>query len=218
MVLLITALLIVKSGPRKKLLISAIIVLYFFSNDFICNEACRIWEYPFTKPDSTQIYDYAVVLGGYSTYDTAFSKVKFTETADRFIQAYQLYQKGIVKKFFLSGGSGSILYQDETEADKVMAFLVSLKVRKEDIAMENISRNTHENAVYTQKWLLENSPSARCLLITSATHMRRALGCYKKAGVNVTPYATHRLTEPRKFDPYKLFVPQAESLTNWDSM
>ena len=218
LILLITAVFVVKSQLRKKLLIAAIIVLYFFSNGFICNEACRMWEYPFTKPDSTETFDYAIVLGGYSTYDTASSRVKFIDAADRFIQAYQLYQRGIVRKFFLSGGSGSVLYQDEKEADKIKTFLVSLKVPVSDISMEKFSRNTHENAVYTQRWLMENDPGARCLLITSAAHMRRALGCYKKAGVNVTPYTTHRLSEPRKFSPDKLFVPKAINFMNWDSI
>jgi len=82
--------------------------------------------------------------------------------------------------------------------------------------MEKESRNTHENAVFTAKWLSVNDPSASGLLITSASHMPRAIGCYKKANVVVTPYTTHRLTEPRKFDPGTLFVPHASNLTKWD--
>lgn len=214
--LLITALFIGKEGLRKKLLAFGIILLYFFSNEFVCNEACRIWEYPFTKPDSADTYDYAIVLGGFSTYDTAFSRVKFNEAADRFIQSYQLYQQGKVKRFFLSGGSGSIMHQDETEADKVKDFLISLKVPKQDIIMEKASRNTHENAANTADWLAKNDPNARCLLVTSASHMIRALGCYRREGVNVTPYAANRLTDPRKFDPATLLVPKARNLMKWD--
>jgi uncharacterized SAM-binding protein YcdF (DUF218 family) len=216
--LLIAALLNRKTKRRKKILAFGIILLYLFSNQFICNEVCRKWEYPFIKLEKAVTYDYAVVLGGFSTYDTAFSRLKFNEAADRFIQSYQLYRQGKVKKLFITGGSGSVLHQDETEADKVKDFLISLKVPEQDIIMEKASRNTHENAAYTADWLAKNDPNASCLLITSASHMRRALGCYKKAGVKVIPYTTHLLTEPQRYDPDNLFLPNARSLMKWDTI
>ena len=205
-----------KSRHVKRMLMLAISILYIFSNEFLCDEAYRAWEYPFTKIEEADNYDYAVLLGGFSAYDTAFSRNKFTEAGDRFIQTYHLYQQGKVKKIFITGGSGSFLRQEETEADKVKNFLISLKVPEEDVIMEKESRNTHENAVYTAKWLSVNDPSASCLLITSASHMPRAIGCFKKTNLNVTPYTTHRLTEPRKFDPDTLLVPHARNLTKWD--
>jgi len=166
--------------------------------------------------ESTKTYDYAIVLSGFSSFDTAFSRIKFNEAADRFIQSYQLYQQGKVKKLFISGGSGSVLHQDETEADKVKDFLISLKVPEQDIVIDKASRNTHENATYTADWLAINDPNARCLLVTSATHMRRALACYKHVGVNVAPYTTHRLTDPQKYDPETLFIPNGRNLYKWD--
>jgi uncharacterized SAM-binding protein YcdF (DUF218 family) len=216
--LLIAALVIRKKKRRRRFLLSGIILLYLFSNQFICNEVCRSWEYPFTKSENNVTYDYAVVLGGFSTYDTAFARLKFEDAADRFIQAYQLYQQGKVKRLFLTGGSGSVLYQNETEADKAKDFLVLLKVPEQDIIVDKASRNTRENATCTADWLAKNDPNARCLLITSAAHMRRAIGCYKKVGINFTPYTTHRMAEPRKFDPVHLFVPNAGNLMKWDSI
>jgi len=201
---------------RKKFLLYGIIVLYFFSNSFIRKEAYRYWEYPFTRIDTT--YDYAVVLGGYSLYDYEASKLTFSDAGDRLFQAYQLYQQGKVKKLLLTGGSGSVLHPEKTEADKARAFLMSLKVPEQDIIMENGSRNTHENAVNTAVWISKNDPAASCLLVTSATHMRRALGCYKKSGLKVTPYTTDRLTEPRQFDPENLFIPNAENLDKWNTI
>jgi uncharacterized SAM-binding protein YcdF (DUF218 family) len=205
-----------KARRRKRLLIFGTILLYLFSNQFICNEVYRKWEYPFTRLEKTETFDYGVILGGFSSFDTTFARVKFNETGDRFIQGYQLYQQGKVKKLFISGGSGRVLHQDETEADKIKEFLISLKVPEQDIIMDKASRNTHENASYTADWLAKNDPNARCLLVTSATHMYRALGCFNNAGVNVTPYTTNRLTEPRKFDPDVLFIPDARSLMKWD--
>jgi len=207
-----------KTKRRKKFLTLGIFLLYLFSNEFICNEVYRSWEYPFTKLEKAETYDYAVILGGYSTFDAAYSRVKFADAADRFIQSYQLYQQGKVKKLFITGGSGSVLHPNETEADKIKEFLISLKVPEQDIIMDKVSRNTHENATCTADWLAKNDPNARCLLVTSATHMRRALGCYKKVGLNVTPYTTHRLTDPREYDPGTLFLPNASNLSKWDSV
>ena len=48
--------------------------------------------------------------------------------------------------------------------------------------------------------------------------MRRAMGCYKKEGVNVTPYAAHQISEPRKFDLDILILPQAITLDYWNSL
>jgi len=80
------------------------------------------------------------------------------------------------------------------------------------------SRNTHENAVNTATWLKNHHPGARCLLITSACHMRRALGCFKKERVNITPYITNKISGPRKFDFDILLLPQGSALYNWEPL
>ena len=46
-------------------------------------------------------------------------------------------------------------------------------VRKKDILLENQSRNTHENAIYSLKIIEEENIEGKVLLITSAFHMRR---------------------------------------------
>jgi uncharacterized SAM-binding protein YcdF (DUF218 family) len=203
---------------KKKFLIVGFLTLYLFSNQFLFNEVERKWEIPLTKLESVGKYDYVIVLGGFSSYDLTCNRVKFGEASDRMWQGLQLYYQKKVKKIFISGGSGLILHQDETEADKVKAFLISIKVPESDIIMEMTSRNTHENAVFTQAWLKKHDPGAQCLLVTSAAHMRRALGCYKKEGVNVTPYSAHQISELRKFDFDILVLPQAGPIDYWSSL
>jgi uncharacterized SAM-binding protein YcdF (DUF218 family) len=198
----------------RQFLIQGLIFLYIFSNSFIRKEVYRIWEYPFTHPVGT--YDYAIVLGGFSSFDYDASRIKFTAAGDRFFQAYQLYELGKINKMLISGGSGEVLHPERTESDKVRDFVLSLHVPEQDIIMEKESRNTHENAVNTARWLKENNASGdSLLLITSATHMRRALGCYQKEGLKVVPYTTDRDSEPRAFDPENLFVPDPDNLHKW---
>jgi len=207
-----------KPNRKRNYLIFGAIIFILFSNEFLCNEALRKWEAPFTKFENLDSYDYAILLGGFSSYDTTYSKVSFNEASDRFCQTLQLYQQKKVKKIFITGGSGRILHQDLTEADKVKTFLISLNIPEADIIIEAISRNTHENAENTAKYLKKHDPGARCLLVTSAIHIPRALGCFKKVGLNVTPYSTNKITEKRNLDFDTLVLPKPYVLSQWDSL
>jgi uncharacterized SAM-binding protein YcdF (DUF218 family) len=215
-VLLLMALFSKKANRKKGYLIFGILLLFLFSNNFLFNEVCQKYESPFTKLEDVENYDYAVVLGGFASFDVTYSKIKFGETSDRLWQTLQLYHQKKAKKIFISGGSGLLLHQDETEADKVKAYLISINIPETDVIMEMTSRNTHENAVNTQHWLKKHDPSARCLLVTSALHMRRALGCYKKTGLNVTPYSTNKLSDIRRFDFDNLILPNVDTMYKWN--
>jgi uncharacterized SAM-binding protein YcdF (DUF218 family) len=52
---------------------------------------------------------------------------------------------------------------------------------------ERCSRNTQENAEFS-KALVEPKSGERWLLVTSAFHMPRSVGLFRKAGFNVEPY------------------------------
>jgi len=53
--------------------------------------------------------------------------------------------------------------------------------------MERLSRNTAENAAFTRD-LLQPKPGERWLLVTSAFHMPRSVGLFRKVGFPVEPY------------------------------
>jgi uncharacterized SAM-binding protein YcdF (DUF218 family) len=217
-VLLVFALCTKNQKRKRNCLIIGILLLVLFSNEFLFYEIERKWESPPTKLENLDTYDYAILLGGFSSFDTAFTKVKFNELADRFCQTLQLYQQKKVKKILITGGSGSLMHQDETEADKIKVFLRSLNIPESDIIMEMTSRNTHENAVNTAEYIKKHDPKARCLLVTSAWHMHRALGCFKKTGMNVVAYSTNFWTEPRKYDFDILVLPKPFVMSRWNSL
>jgi uncharacterized SAM-binding protein YcdF (DUF218 family) len=83
---------------------------------------------------------------------------------------------------------------------------------------ENQSRNTHENATMTKPLLQKINPSGKYLLITSAFHMRRSLGCFAHEGINVTPYSTDRYSGPWKFEFDYMFLPDAGTLFDWNTL
>jgi uncharacterized SAM-binding protein YcdF (DUF218 family) len=86
-----------------------------------------------------------------------------------------------------ASGSGSLLRQDIKEADVIDPFLRSLGLDPERVMRENQSRNTYENAVMARD-LARPGTDETWILITSAFHMPRAVGCFRRAGWRVIPY------------------------------
>ena len=55
------------------------------------------------------------------------------------------------------------------------------------LVLEDKSRNTEENAVFTKR-LVDPKPGERWLLVTSAWHMPRSVGAFRRAGWEVLPW------------------------------
>ena len=204
---------------RRNLLVTSVLIVYFFSNSFLFDEAMRIWEiHPSSAGNNKKIYDYAVVLGGVTSYyDKNNKQIGFNRSVDRLMQAIVLYKKGIVKKIVFTGGDATILEDNNKEADIIAQYLNDIGLPAEDLIFENKSRNTRENAVYVFE-LLKPAGNENILLITSAFHMRRSLGCFKKAGMNPDYYVADRYSGKRKYVPDHLLIPQTETLERWSML
>ncbi|MEO6883180.1 MAG: YdcF family protein [Bacteroidia bacterium] len=206
-----------KNARRKKyFFIAGIITLLFFSNSFILDETMRLWEIPATPSEKLDKYDVGIVLGGMTDYDIKLKRLQFQRSGDRLFQAIELYKKGIIQKILISGGSGSILHPDILEASLLKNYLVEIGIPQADILVEDKSKNTHENALFSKAILEQNSVGKKYLLITSAFHMRRALGCFQKQGISVVPYSTDRYSGPIKWEFDYLFIPDASTFNNWN--
>jgi uncharacterized SAM-binding protein YcdF (DUF218 family) len=65
--------------------------------------------------------------------------------------------------------------------------LANLGVERARIIIEPQPRTTSEDALYSAA-LLKPKPSERWLLVTTAIHVPRAVGCFRAAGFQVKPY------------------------------
>jgi uncharacterized SAM-binding protein YcdF (DUF218 family) len=83
-----------------------------------------------------------------------------------------------------SGGNGDLFANGAREADFAAPVLESLGVPRRRLILERDSRNTAENARFT-KALVDPKPGERWLLVTSASHMPRAIGCFRQVGFDV---------------------------------
>jgi uncharacterized SAM-binding protein YcdF (DUF218 family) len=141
------------------------------------------WDSTLGPPDGI------VVLGG--SVDPDLSVAHRTEVVrsapDRMIAAAALARRYPNARVVFSGGSSNLLSNDAREADYAGAVFESLGVAKARLIMERRSRNTFENAEFSKK-IAAPKPGERWLLVTSAFHMPRSVGLFRKAGFAVQPY------------------------------
>ncbi len=216
---LIASVIVKKTHLRKRFFWIAFSLLIFFSNDFIANEAMRSWEIKATPYSSiNKVYEWGIVLTGVTQNDRQpDDRVYFSHGADRVTHTIQLYKKGIIKKVMVSGGVGGLLSKSRPEADEVRDVLILAGVPDSVIVIERESRNTHENALNV-KAILKDVKGEDCLLITSAFHMRRSIGCFKKVGLNLDTFTADFYTHPRYFAPDVLLIPKADAINLWQKL
>lgn len=211
-----------KVTHRKKRAVKiAFILLVFFSNNLIVNEAIRAWEISTVPIATLAPHEVAVVLTGVTdTERQPKDRVYFSKGADRILHPLQLYKMGKVKYILISGGSGQLVNrkQNASEADELASILKLAGVPDSAIILENQSRNTRENAVFSARILQQRFPGKSYLLVTSAFHMRRAEGCFRKAGVPVTAFTTDFYSAPRKWTPDYWLLPSEGALGKWSTL
>ena len=86
-----------------------------------------------------------------------------------------------------SGGSPALFVSEAPEAEFAARLLRDFGIDPERIQIEEQSRNTVENAVFS-RLIAQPKPGERWLLVTSAYHMPRSIGAFRKAGFAVEPY------------------------------
>ena len=84
----------------------------------------------------------------------------------------------------------------------------------ERLILESRSRNTDENARYSAE-LLKPMPDQRWLIITSAAHMPRAIGCFRHAGFRSEAYPVEFTTGGHS-DLFAAFPAGSEALFLFD--
>jgi uncharacterized SAM-binding protein YcdF (DUF218 family) len=143
-----------------------------------------------------------VVLGG--PIDTRMSRLRgtlsVTGEVERLLEGAALAKRHPSAKLVFTGGNPSLFGTDPPEAVYAAQLFEQLGVPKERIIFEDKSRNTAENAELTRR-LVDPKPGERWLLVTSAVHMPRSVGAFRKAGFPVEAYPVdwHTLPDQKLF-------------------
>jgi uncharacterized SAM-binding protein YcdF (DUF218 family) len=174
----------------RGLLIASVAVLAICGFSPLGNLVLNPLESRFPPWDATRgAPDGIVVLGGSIDADlsVAHDTAAFTSAAGRLIEAAALAHRYPNARVIFSGGSANLISADAREADYAVAIFERLGVPRERLTMERRSRNTQENAEFS-KAIAAPKSGERWLLVTSAYHMPRSVGLFRKAGFAVEPY------------------------------
>lgn len=130
-----------------------------------------------------------IVLGG--AVDTGTSvrrnELVLNDAGERHIAMADLARRYPQARLVFSGGGMTQEGGPNSEAGVVGRFADAQGLPRTRLILEDRSRNTHENATFTAE-MVRPQPGERWLLVTSAWHMPRAVGCFRKAGFDVTAY------------------------------
>jgi uncharacterized SAM-binding protein YcdF (DUF218 family) len=139
-----------------------------------------------------------ITLGGgfESEVVTTRGGFEMAPAGDRFVETLRLAQQFPNTRILISGGDGSLSGAYEGDAVIGARFFEAFGVPAARLIREEDSRDTFENAGNTQALLKENGLSD-CLLITSAFHMPRSVGLFRKLGLDVLPWPTDYRTTGR---------------------
>ncbi len=141
------------------------------------------WAYP---PLSDRPSDVPVVVVLSGSLRSGGPRIELgTDTLYRCIRAAELYRTA-PGPVLVTGGKVHPNDPGPPLAVAMRDFLATLGVRPEDVIVEPESRTTYENAVESAR-LLKERGIGRVVLVTDASHLRRAAACFRKQGVDVVP-------------------------------
>ena len=133
--------------------------------------------------------DGIIVLGG--SIDDLTSEDRQTPVTgaagDRLTTFVTLARRYPEAKLVFTGGSGDIEQGITNEAKWVRILFEGLGLPDDRVIYENQSRTTRENATDSYA-LVHPRPDETWILVTSASHMPRSVGVFRKAGWKVLPW------------------------------
>jgi uncharacterized SAM-binding protein YcdF (DUF218 family) len=156
---------------------------------------------PFGAADAVAGRRTAVIVlgsGGHDVEDWSGRTFSIIDeaAATRVLEASRVF-KLIEPALVISSGGNSHADDDSRPTGETMRdALVTLGVPRERIIVESVSRTTREEAVVIRP-ILEAQGAQQVVLVTSQTHMRRALGTFRAVGIRAIPAVAQEFDRDR---------------------
>ena len=157
--------------------------------------------------------DGILILGGatnallYNEYD----QISLNDSSERLVESVFIIKKFDKAKVIFSGGSGILNRPDFDNVQVAKSFYKKIGIEIDKLIFEDNSRNTYENIIYSKK-IANPKINENWLLITSASHMKRALLIADKNNWELIPYAV----DFKNIKDFKL-IPNLNLLSNLNS-
>jgi uncharacterized SAM-binding protein YcdF (DUF218 family) len=173
-------------GRIRLIALTSFAVAYLLGSPLIATQLIGPLEeqYPAFDATTRQHFHAIVVLGG-GVYETGTLRprtVLSEFTLVRTLCGVDLFTEGIADQVVMSAGDATIFGHGPEESVEMKRFAIRLGVSPDAILTENRSRTTHESAVETKRLLGDKT----LLLVTSASHMPRAMAHFRMQGLNAT--------------------------------
>lgn len=226
LIILLLSLLFLLLNKKKRAFILGGISFLGFISIIIFDPGQLILKYlddrfPKTQITASEQIDGFIILGG--IVDTLNSQergeILFTERAERITEIPILMKKHPEAKIIFTGAG-----KNGSEGQFAIDYLNAIGYDGNKILIEGKSTTTYENAAYTfAKY--EPKPNENWYLVTSAWHMPRSIGVFKKAGwENIKAYPVdyqtglhyhrvHRFSVGSRFYNISLAIREINGLT-----
>jgi uncharacterized SAM-binding protein YcdF (DUF218 family) len=145
-------------------------------------------RFPIPEPLPEKI-DGVIVLGGSEHPEITKwrGQVSLVDSAERLTTFVSLSRRYTDAKFVYAGGQGGLTDQEDKAAFTAKLFFEQMGLDPGRVLFDSQSRNTHENAINALQ-LAKPKSGEKWVLITSAWHMPRSVGIFRKLGWQVIPY------------------------------
>jgi uncharacterized SAM-binding protein YcdF (DUF218 family) len=156
-------------------------------------------RFPAPSPMPERV-DGIVVLGG--DFDAVLATTRrrnsYGDTAlPRIMAMAELARRYPEARIVYSGGVPDDAIPAANEAHTAAGLIDILGLDRARVTFEDRSRNTYENAMFSLR-VAAPETGQTWLLVTSAFHMPRAVGAFRRAGWQVIPYPVDYWTGPRE--------------------
>lgn len=193
--LLIVLGLVLLWAKRRRLAATALILatalLALFSYTTFAYVLVAPLENRFVRPAEPAHIDGIVVLGGAmdTEVNTARRSWELKRSGDRFVETLRLALRHPEARILIAGAGATLAEGQDSEAEAGARFFRDFGIAEERLLLENESRNTEENAVNARA-IAQPKPGETWLLVTSAFHMPRSVGLFRRADFPVVPWPT----------------------------
>lgn len=168
---------------------------------------------PIASADEARGADAVVVLGaGVQTVRAAgvvLSQLGTTASL-RVLEGARVYKLIGARFVIVSGGIADAKFELRPEGEQMAAALVAAGVPADRILLDLHATNTHDHP-RTIRPILEANQIRQFVIVTSPTHMRRALSVFRASGFD--PVASVSLFRSEQLDPPPWFLPNDDSMS-----